>query len=100
MQRERSSYPDKRMFLDSREQPTTSSEELSSTLKQSLQDPSEESPPNTKGMRKYSVNKNRKGYPDTPFGITPLNYSHGPPHHYHGNFFPSPKKRPQQCKNS
>src|SRR5258708_30728357 len=81
-QRRPSSYPNKGMSPAKGERTTTCTEESSSILKQFPQHLLEESPPNTKDTRKCSVRKNCKDCPNTPFGITPSNYSQGLPHHY------------------
>src|SRR5258708_6777946 len=76
--------PDKRTSLDKEGQATISLEESSFTLKRSPRHPLEGSPPNIKGIKRYSVKKSCRGYPDTPFGIMLSNYSLEPPHHYLG----------------
>src|SRR5258708_8318178 len=75
MQRRLSLYLDKEISLEGKREIAISSEESFSTQKESLQHPSEASPPNTKGTKRCLVKKNRRGYLDTLFGITPLSYS-------------------------
>src|SRR5216684_1463067 len=89
MQKEPSLYPDKGISLGRRKRITTSSEGSSSTQNESLQHPSEASPLNTKGIKRYSVKKNRRDYPGTPFGITPLSCSQEHPPRYLDDSFPS-----------
>src|SRR5260370_22828244 len=76
-----SSYLDKETFLGRRTQPTTSLGESSSTPKRSPWPPLERSPPNTKGIKRCSAKKSRRGYPSTRSGTTPSNCSQGLPHH-------------------
>src|SRR5258708_23715627 len=70
MQKGPSLYPDRETFPEGEGRTITSSEESSSIPKQSLQSLLEGYPPNTRDTRRYSVKKNRKDYPNTPFGIT------------------------------
>ena len=44
-------------------------------------------------MRKSSRNKNRKDYPNTPYGITPLNYYQVHLAPYQDDYYPSLKKK-------
>src|SRR5229473_3323754 len=100
MQKRPSSYPDKGMSPEKRERVTTSLEELSFIPKRSPWHPLEESPPNIKGTKRCSVRKNCRGYPDTPFGTTLLNYSRELLHRYQDDSSPSPKARSQKRKGS
>src|SRR5258707_15126841 len=100
MQRKLSSYPDKEISLKRRRRTTTSLEESSFTQKESLQHPSEVSPPSIKDIKRCLVKKNRKGYPDTPFGITPSNYSQEHPPRYPDGSSPSPRVKLPKHKNS
>src|SRR5713226_5333288 len=100
MQKGPSSYPDKETSPEDKKKKTTSSEELSFIQKRSLQHPSEESLPSTKDIRRCLAKKNRKGYPDTLFGITLSNYFQGPPLHYQDDYSPSPRVKLPKHRNS
>src|SRR5258708_4353921 len=89
MQKRLSSYPDKETSLGKEGKTTTSSEESSSTQKESPQHPSEASPPSIKDTRRCLAKKNRKDYLDIPFGTTPLNYSQEHPPRYPDDSSPS-----------
>src|SRR5260370_18785466 len=93
MRRKPSSYPDKETFLGRKRGTPTSSGGSSFTQKESLRHPSEVSPLNTRDTKKCSVKKSRRGYPNTPFGITPSNYSHGHLIHYQDDSFPLPRAK-------
>src|SRR5713226_7416865 len=88
-----SSYPDKGTAPGRKKPTTTSSEESSSILKRSPQHQLEGFLTSTKGIAKCLAKKSHRGYPDTPSGTTPLNYSLGPLHHYLVDSFPSPKAK-------
>ena len=88
MQRKPSLYPNKETSPEKEEQTTTSLEGSSSTLEQFPQHPLEESPPNTKNIRRCSAKKSRKDYPNIPFGIMPSNYSQELLHRYLDGSFP------------
>src|SRR5216684_4651049 len=93
-------YPGKETSPERKRGITTLSEGSSSTQNESPQHPSEASPLNTKGIRKCSAKKNRRDCPNTPFGITPLNYSQEHPLRYPDDSFPLPKARSPRHKNS
>src|SRR5216684_2066291 len=93
MRRKLSLYPDKEIFLEKKEKTTTTSEGSPFIQKESLQYPSEVSPPNTKDIKRYLVKKSHKGYPNTPFGITPLSCSQEHPPRYLDNSSPSPRAK-------
>src|SRR5258708_23700976 len=99
MQKGLSSYPDKEMSLGRKRETTTSSEGSFSTQKESLQHPSEVSPPNISGMKRYSARKNRRDYLDTPFGIMPSNYSQEHLPHYPDDSSPLPRAKLPRHKN-
>src|SRR5260221_13779440 len=91
MQKEPSLYPDKEIFLEEKGKTTISLEGSSFIRKESLQHLLEESPPNTKGIKKCLAKKNRRGYLDTPFGIMPSNYSQELLPHYPDDSSPLPR---------
>src|SRR5260370_4414789 len=93
MQKRLSLYPNKGIFLEGKEKTTTSSEGLSFTQNESLQHPSEASPPSTKDTKRYLVKKSRRDYPTIPFGTTPSNYSQEPLPRYPDDSSPSPRPR-------
>src|SRR5258708_2444465 len=93
MQKKLSLYPDKGISLEGKEKATTSSEGLSFTQNESLQHPSEASPPSTRDTKKCLVKKSRRGYLTIPFGTTPSNYSQEPLPRYPDNSSPSPRAR-------
>src|SRR5258708_6786799 len=92
--------PDKETSTGKKKQATISSEESFSIPKRSPQRPSEEYPPNTKGITRCLARRSRKDYPNTPFGIMPLNYSLEPLHHYRADSFPSPRAKLLKHKSS
>src|SRR5258708_19140913 len=100
MRREPSLYPDRETSLERKRGITTSSEGSSSIQSESPQCPSEASPLNTRGIRKYSAKKNRRDCPSTPSGIMPLNYSQEHPLRYLDDSFPSPKAKLPRHNNS
>src|SRR5258708_17558966 len=99
-QRKPSLYPDKETSLEKPDCTTTFLEELSSTLKQFPQHPSEESPPDTKDTKRYSAKRNHRDYLDTLFGTMPLNYFQGLRPHYLDDSSPLPKARLPKHKSS
>src|SRR5258708_1039633 len=99
MQKELSLCLDKETSLEKEERATTSSEGSSSTLKRSLQPLSEESPPNTKGTKRHSPKKSRRGCPDTPSGIMLSSCSQELPHCYWDGSSLSPKVKLQRRRN-
>src|SRR5713226_9184011 len=86
-------YPDKGISLEGKGKTTTSSEGSPFIRKESLQHLLEGSPPNTKDIKRCLAKKNRRGYLNTPFGITPSNYSQGPLPRYPDDSFPLPKAK-------
>src|SRR5260370_42044216 len=86
-------HPDKEISLERKGETTTSSEGSSFTRKESLQHLSEASPPNTKDIKRCLVKKSRRGYLNTPFGITPLSYSQEHPPRYPDDSSPSPRAK-------
>src|SRR5258708_27017087 len=100
MQRRLSLYLDKEISLEGKREIAISSEESFSTRKESLQHPSEASPPNTKGTKKCLVKKSRRGYLGTPFGITPSNYSQEHLPRYPDDSSPSPRAKLLKHKSS
>src|SRR5713226_7054483 len=100
MRKEPPSYPDKETSPEREGRITTSSGGSSSTQSESPQYPSEASPLNTRGIRKYSAKKNRRDCPDIPFGIMPSNYSQEHPPRYLDDSFPSLRARSPKHKNS
>src|SRR5229473_4340034 len=99
MQNALSSYLDKRMSPEHKKKTAISLGGLSFTPKESLQHPSEVSPPSIKDMGRYSAKKNRKDYLDIPSGITPSNYSREHPPHYPDDSFPLPKAKLPKRRN-
>src|SRR5258708_36207004 len=91
MQKEPSSHPDKRTSLEEEGKTITSLEGSSSTQKESLQHPSGVSPPNTKDIKRYLVKKSRRGYLNTPSGITLSSYSREHPPRCQDDSFPLPR---------
>src|SRR5258708_35250811 len=100
MQRERSLYLDKETYRERRKRTIISSGGLPSTPKESLQHPSEGFSLNIKDTGKCLVKKNRKGYPDIPFGITPLSCSQEHPPHYQDDSSPSPRAKSPKHRSS
>src|SRR5216684_526898 len=93
MQRKLSLYPDKEISLEGKGKTTISLEGSSFIQKESLQHPLEGSPPNTKDIKRCLAKKSRRGYLNTPFGITPSNYSQGPLPRYPDDSSPSPRAK-------
>src|SRR5258708_5695785 len=94
-----SSYLDKGMFLEHKRRTAISLEGLSFILNESLQHPSEVSPPSIKDIRRCLARRNHRDYLGTPFGTMPLSYSQEPPPHYPDDSFPSPRARLPKHKN-
>src|SRR5229473_906641 len=95
-----SSYLDKEMFPEHKRGTAISLEGLSFILNESLQHPSEASPPNIKDIKRCLARKSRKDYLGTPSGITLLNYSQEHPPHYPDDSFPSPRAKLPKHRNS
>src|SRR5258708_26896703 len=93
MQRKLSLYPDKGITLERKGKTITSSEGSSFTQKESLQHPSEASPPNTTDIKKCLVKKSRRGYLNILSGIMPSSYSQEHPPRYQDDSSPSPRAR-------
>src|SRR5258707_9093174 len=93
-------YLDREISLEHKKRATISLGESSFIRKESLQHPSEVSPPNIKDIKRCLVKKSRKDYLDTPFGITPSNYSQEHPPRYLDDSFPSPKVKFPKHKSS
>ena len=93
-------YPDKGISLEEKGPTTTSLEGSPSIPKESLRCRLEGFLPNTNDIKKYSAKKNRRGYPNTLFGITPSNYSQGPLPRYPDDSFPLPKAKLLKHKDS
>src|SRR5258708_1966539 len=94
-----SSYLDKGTFPEHKKRTAISLEGLSFILKESLQHPSEVSPPSIKDTKRCLARRNRRDYLGTPSGITPLNSSQEHPPHYPDDSFPSPKAKLPRHKN-
>src|SRR5713226_7838000 len=100
MRKEPPSYPDKETFPEKEGRITTSLEESPSIQSESPQCPSEATPPNTRGIRKYSAKKNHRDCPGIPFGIMPSNYSQEHLPHCPDDSSPSLRARSPKHKSS